>query len=102
MPEAWQTKSRSLTLTTMPNKHSPKSKLNIEEDVARLRALAHDLSNALEAILQASYLLSHGKSEADNKKWSRLIETSSEQAAKINREMRKLLRSLSGESERHS
>jgi len=86
----------------MPSKRSPKSKLNIEEDVARLRTLAHDLSNALEAILQASYLLSHGKLEPDNKKWARLIETSSEQAVRINREMRKLLRSLGGESDRHS
>lgn len=86
----------------MPTKRSAKPKSNIQEDVTRLRVLAHDLSNALEAILQASYLLSHGKSETDNKKWAKLIETSSEQAARINREMRKLLRAISDESERHS
>jgi K+-sensing histidine kinase KdpD len=86
----------------MPTKRSPKPRANIQEDVTRLRALAHDLSNALEAILQASYLLSHGKAETDDKKWARLIETSSEQAARINREMRKLLRALGEESERHS
>jgi len=86
----------------MPTKRSSKSKLNIQEEVTCLRALGHDLSNALEAILQASYLLSHGKNETDNKKWARLIETSSEQAARINREMRKLLRALSEEAERHS
>jgi len=86
----------------MPNQRSSKTKSNIHEEVTRLRALAHDLSNALEAILQASYLLSHGKTEADNKKWAQLIETSSEQAARINREMRKLLRALSEEAERHS
>jgi K+-sensing histidine kinase KdpD len=86
----------------MSSKRSAGPKLNIQEEVTRLRALAHDLSNALEAILQASYLLSHGKNEADNKKWARLIETSSEQAARINREMRKLLRALSDEAERHS
>ena len=67
------------------------------EDVAHLRVLAHDLSNALEAILQASYLLSHGKLETESKRWAHLIETSSEDAARINREMRKLMRSLGEE-----
>jgi len=86
----------------MPSKRSPKQKLKIQEEVTRLRALAHDLSNALEAILQASYLLSHGKTETDNKKWARLIETSSEQAARINREMRKLLRALGEDPEGHT
>lgn len=86
----------------MPTKRSAKPKSNIQEDVTRLRVLAHDLSNALEAILQASYLLSHGKSETENKKWAKLIETSSEQAARINREMRKLLRAIGEEGERHS
>ena len=89
-------------LEVMPKKRNSKPKTNIQEEVTRLRALAHDLSNALEAILQASYLLSHGKTEAENKKWARLIETSSEQAARINREMRKLLRTLSESAEGHS
>jgi len=86
----------------MSSKRSSKPKSNIQEDVTRLRVLAHDLSNALEAILQASYLLSHGKSETENKKWAKLIETSSEQAARINREMRKLLRAIGEEGDRHS
>ena len=72
-------------------------KAKVQEDVAHLRALAHDLSNALEAILQASYLLSHGKLETESKRWAHLIETSSEEAARINREMRKLMRSLGEE-----
>jgi len=86
----------------MPGKRTPKPNSSVQEDVTQLRALAHDLSNALEAILQASYLLSHGKNETENRKWAKLIETSSEQAARINREMRKLLRAISDESERHS
>ena len=67
------------------------------EEIARLRSLAHDLSNSLEAIMQASYLLSQAKLEPDNKRWAQLIESSSQDAARINREIRKLLRSLSGE-----
>ena len=64
-------------------------------EVVRLRALAHDLSNALEAILQASYLLSQAKLDDNSRRWAQLIESSSEQAATINREMRKALRALS-------
>ena len=63
----------------------------------QLRSLAHDLSNALEAILQAGYLLGHAKLDPDAKRWLQLIDQSSQDAARINREIRKLLRALSGE-----
>ena len=66
-------------------------------DIEHLRTLAHDLSNSLEAIMQASYLLGQGKLEADSRRWAQLIETSSNEAARINREIRKALRALSGE-----
>jgi K+-sensing histidine kinase KdpD len=82
----------------MSAKRSPRAKPEVpEEDVVRLRSLAHDLSNSLEAIMQASYLLSNGKLEADNKRWAQLIESSAQDAARINREIRKVLRVLSGE-----
>lgn len=68
-----------------------------QDEVAQLRALAHDLSNALEAILQASYLLSQSKLDESTRRWAQLIGNSSEQAAKINREMRKHLRAISEE-----
>ena len=68
-----------------------------KEQVARLRVFAHDLSNALEAILQACYLLGQSKLQDDSKRWVQLIDTSSQEAARINREIRKLLRSLSEE-----
>lgn len=73
------------------------SEQNQPDRIAQLRSLAHDLSNALEAILQASYLLGQAKLDDNNRRWAQLIESSSEQAAKINREMRKLLRALSDE-----
>ncbi len=66
-------------------------------EIAHLRTLAHDLSNSLEAIMQASYLLGQGKLEPDSKRWAQLIEISSNDAARINREIRKALRALSGE-----
>jgi hypothetical protein len=67
------------------------------EKIMQLRALAHDLSNALEAILQACYLLSHAELSADNRRWVQLIDTSSQDAARINREIRTSLRALSSE-----
>lgn len=83
----------------MPKKNTSSAvsstKKRIQHDeVAQMRTLAHDLSNALEAILQASYLLSQAKLDENNHRWARLIESSSEQAAKINRELRKLLRAM--------
>ncbi len=67
------------------------------ENVKHLRTLAHDLSNSLEAILQASYLLSHAKIDGDSQRWAQLIDTASQDAARTNREMRKLLRAISEE-----
>ena len=66
------------------------------DEIARLRVLAHDLSNALEAILQATYLLQQTKIEGDGRRWVELINSSSEDAVRINREIREVLRSLSG------
>ena len=76
---------------------SQKSKQEIQKIVVRLRALAHDLSNSLEAIMQMSYLLGQARLEGESKRWAQLLETSSEEAARINRDIRKLLRSINDE-----
>jgi K+-sensing histidine kinase KdpD len=88
----------------MPEKHavkakaeSQKSKDSMAKEIERLRVLAHDLSNSLEAIMQASYLLTQAKLDAESKRWAQLLQTSSDEAAKINREIRKHLRALSEE-----
>jgi signal transduction histidine kinase len=65
------------------------------DEIAQMRTLAHDLSNALEAILQASYLLGQSRLDDDPKRWAKLIDSSSQEAARLNREIRRLLRSLS-------
>ena len=77
-----------------PNTAGSKSKK--ADEVARLRVLAHDLSNSLEAILQATYLLQQAKIEGDSQRWVKLIDASSQEAARINGEIRKALRALSG------
>lgn len=66
-----------------------------KEEITRIRALSHDLSNSLEAILQASYLLGQSKVDDKVKRWVQVIDSSSQEAATLNREIRKLLRSLS-------
>jgi hypothetical protein len=63
--------------------------------VASLRALAHDLSNSLETVLQAAYLLQEAKLDGKNKKWAQAIDTAARDAARINREIRKILNSES-------
>jgi len=72
----------------------PATKLSPELS-ARLRALAHDLSNSIETIMQASYLLTQAKLDDATKKWVSLIDTATRDAARINREIREILRTHS-------
>ncbi len=58
-----------------------------------LRRLAHDLSNSIETVMQATYLLAQAKLDDANKKWLELIDTAARDAARINRELREILRS---------
>ena len=66
-----------------------------QETALHLRALAHDLSNSLETILQAAYLLSQSKLDEHGKKWAGLIDTAAQHAARINREIRETLKANS-------
>ena len=65
------------------------------ETITKLRGLAHDLSNSIETVMQASYLLGHAELDEPNKKWLELIDKATQDAARINREIRDILRSLS-------
>ena len=58
----------------------------------QLRTLAHDLSNSLETIMQASYLLGQADLKEADKKWLEMVENGSRDAARISREMREILR----------
>ena len=61
----------------------------------KLRALAHDLSNSIETIMQASYLLSQATLDDTSRKWVSLIDNATRDAARINREIREILRTQS-------
>jgi len=57
-----------------------------------LRTLAHDLSNSIETIMQATYLLGTAQIDEAGKKWLELIDKASRDAARINRDIREHLR----------
>ena len=61
----------------------------------QLRSLAHDLSNSIETVMQATYLLAQSDLDATSKKWAELIDTAIRDAARINREIREILRAQS-------
>jgi hypothetical protein len=58
----------------------------------QLRTLAHDLSNSIETIMQASYLLAQCPLDDTSKRWLELIDNATRDAARINREIREILR----------
>jgi hypothetical protein len=68
----------------------------IPADVAReLRVLAHDLSNSLETIVQATYLVSQAGPPESQRRWVELIDQASQDAVKINNKLREIMRAHS-------
>ncbi len=57
-----------------------------------IRRLAHDLSNALEIVVQSNYLLSTTDLDEPGKKWAGLLDQGTQQAAELNRELREYIR----------
>jgi hypothetical protein len=68
------------------------SELSAAEAFVRLRSLAHDLSNSIETIMQASYLLAQGTLDETSRKWSNLIDQGVRETAQVNRQIREILR----------
>jgi len=61
----------------------------IPEDVAiEIRKLAHELSNALEIIVQTSYLLGTADLKAPATDWLRMLDSGVEKALDINANLR--------------
>jgi hypothetical protein len=58
------------------------------EQAKEIRRLSHDLSNALEIIVQANYLLGAVSHDESAKQWAQLLENGVLQAAEINRSLR--------------
>jgi hypothetical protein len=62
------------------------------------RELAHDLSNALEIIMQSSFLLGTLDLGENGKQWHQLLDGGVERATAINRQLREALRAEPGET----
>ena len=52
------------------------------ETIAHLRTLAHDLSNAIENVMQGSYLLAQSKLDDQSQRWLKLIDQAAQEAAR--------------------
>ncbi|HSY73402.1 MAG TPA: hypothetical protein VK798_14200 [Alloacidobacterium sp.] len=65
------------------------------ESARRLRQLSHDLSNALEVILQTSYLLGTVELNENARQWRQMLDQGVQQATSLNRELREYVRANS-------
>ncbi|HSY00816.1 MAG TPA: hypothetical protein VK819_01615 [Acidobacteriaceae bacterium] len=63
-----------------------------EEQAKEIRRLSHDLSNALEIVLQTSFLLGTVPLDEDAKKWRTMLDNGVSQAAEINKKLREYVR----------
>jgi hypothetical protein len=57
-----------------------------------IRRLAHDLSNALEIVIQSTYLLSTSTLDESSKQWVGLLNDGVKRAAALNIELREYIR----------
>ena len=74
-------------------RETPKGISSRPAEVTRhLRELAHDLSNSLETILQAAYLLEQAKLDDKARKWAVMIDDAAKSAAALNRQIREILK----------
>ncbi|HLX83503.1 MAG TPA: hypothetical protein VKR59_06380 [Terriglobales bacterium] len=62
------------------------------ETAKELRVIAHDLSNSLETIIQACYLLAQEDRPEKSRRWIEMIDQASRDAVKINLKLREVLR----------
>jgi hypothetical protein len=62
---------------------------------AEMRRLMHDLSNALEIVLQSGYLLTTTETEDPVKEWIGLLDGGAQQALAIHRQLREYIRAHS-------
>ncbi len=56
---------------------------------AEIRRLVHDLSNALEIIVQTNYLLKLGKPDETSQQWLSMMDTGVKQATEISVNLRR-------------
>jgi hypothetical protein len=82
---------------TEPSRNPPPaSAAEIPEDLAlEIRKLAHDLSNALEVIVQTSYLLGTVEMKEPGSDWLRMLDNGVRKALDINLALRNYVKTHS-------
>jgi hypothetical protein len=61
-------------------------------DAKEIRRITHDMNNALEIIVQASYLVNTTALSDPAREWMKLLDQGIRQATGLNREMREFVR----------
>jgi light-regulated signal transduction histidine kinase (bacteriophytochrome) len=76
-----------------PLSQAPSDVEKIPEDLSvEMRRIAHDLSNALEIIIQTSYLLSTVEMKEPASDWLRMLEGGVQKAMNLNLELRNYIK----------
>jgi hypothetical protein len=63
-----------------------------QSDAKEIRRITHDMNNALEIIVQASYLVNSTALTDQAKEWMTLLDHGLQQATDLNRQMRDFVR----------
>lgn len=67
----------------------------LQSDAKEIRRITHDMNNALEIIVQASYLVNSTALSDQAKEWMTLLDHGLQQATDLNRQMRDFVRARS-------
>jgi hypothetical protein len=74
-------------------KNVPVAQQQIPEELAlEIRRLAHDLSNALEIIVQTSYLLNMAELKEPASEWLRMLDSGVAKALELNLQLREYIK----------
>ena len=64
----------------------------LQADAKEIRRMTHDMNNALEVIVQASYLVNTTALTDQAREWMKLLDIGIQQATGLNRELREFVR----------
>jgi hypothetical protein len=64
----------------------------LQDDANEIRRITHDMNNALEIIVQASYLVNTTALSDQAREWMKLLDQGVRQATGLNHEMRDFVR----------
>ena len=67
----------------------------LQADAKEIRRMTHDMNNALEILVQASYLVNTTALSDQAREWMKLLDLGIQQATGLNRELREFVRTRS-------